>query len=122
MLLPVSDAKANESYALRLAALNGREECVRLLLPVSDPKALDSKALMWAANNGHVECVRLLLPVSGPLCEIEMVLRAVIICFDRRNHEVDPLTPGRGLWPAGAIFSDGFEFMGLPGEDHARQG
>lgn len=66
LLLPLSDARAMESDALKLAAAYGHEECVRILLPASDPKAEGSYALRWAAQNGHAECVRLLLPVSDP--------------------------------------------------------
>ena len=77
-LLPVSDAKADDSFALWSAAKYGHAECVKLLLPVSDPKAGESYALRMAASMGHEECVRLLLPVSGPLCEIEGVLGAVL--------------------------------------------
>ena len=66
LLLPLSDAKAERSQALWLAAQNGHVECVELLIPVSDPKADRSYALRAAAHYGHAECVRLLLPVSNP--------------------------------------------------------
>jgi hypothetical protein len=54
MLIPVSDPKAYNSFALRLAANNGHTEIVKLLIPVSDCKDVDSDALRWAASNGHV--------------------------------------------------------------------
>ena len=77
LLLPASDPKAAESEALRRAARNGHAECVRLLLPVSAPKAEESEALRWAVENGHEECVRLLLPASDPkAAESEALRRA----------------------------------------------
>ena len=68
--------KAQDSQAVRLAAINGRTECLRLLLPVSDPKAKDSEGLRWAAQEGHVECVRLLIPVSDAKARNSEALRA----------------------------------------------
>lgn len=65
-LIPVSDPKANDSYALRWAARNGHMEVVKLLMPVSDPGASESRALAWAAEKGHAKVVELLMPVSDP--------------------------------------------------------
>ena len=67
-----------ERLCLAAIAWGGHKECVRLLLPVSDPKAQDSYALRGSALYGHVECVKLLLPVSGALCEIDGLFEAVI--------------------------------------------
>ena len=60
------DAKADDSWALRLAASNGHTECVRLLIRVSDPKAQNSAALVLAADRGGTECVEMLIQVSDP--------------------------------------------------------
>ena len=77
-LLLVSEPAAKESEALRCAAQNGHAECVRLLLDASDPKAKGSYALRAAAQHGHAECARLLLGVPGPLCEIGGLLEEVV--------------------------------------------
>ena len=61
-----ADPKANNSYALQLAATKGHLEIVKLLIPVSDPKAGGSYALQLAATKGHLEIVKLLIPVSDP--------------------------------------------------------
>lgn len=63
-LIPLSDPKAEDSYALRAAAHNGHKDIVELLIPVSNPKAKNSYALQWAAEKGHKEIVELLIPVS----------------------------------------------------------
>ena len=52
--------------ALRRASKIGHAECVKLLIPVSDPKANESYALKIASTFGHIECVKLLIPVSDP--------------------------------------------------------
>jgi hypothetical protein len=61
-----ADPKADNSYALQLAAKYGHTEIVKLLIPVSDPKACDNYALQLAAKYGHTEIVKLLIPVSDP--------------------------------------------------------
>lgn len=66
LLIPVSDPKNGNSWALRHAAENGHAECVKLLIPVSDPKSENSGPLYLAARHGHANCVKLLLPVSDP--------------------------------------------------------
>ena len=71
LLLPVSDALATDSYALRLAAHHGQDECVAALIPASDPMAGNSHALRTAAQLGHAGCVKLLLPVSDPWAKEE---------------------------------------------------
>ena len=63
-LIPVSDPKANNSSALRLAAEHGHIDIVKLLLPVSDPKALNSEALFEAAVYQRIDIVQMLIPVS----------------------------------------------------------
>lgn len=63
-LIPFSDPKANESYALCWAARNGHIECVKLLIPFSDPKACNSEALLEAALFGYIDVVKFLIPVS----------------------------------------------------------
>lgn len=65
-LIPVSDPKAKDSAALRLAARNGHLEYVKLLIPVSEPKINSSDSLLWAAVGGHTAIVKLLIPVSDP--------------------------------------------------------
>lgn len=70
-LIPLSDPKARDSQALKLAASNGHTECVKLLIPVSgiSSEALrwaGSEALRWAAYYGHTQCVELLIPVCNP--------------------------------------------------------
>jgi len=40
LIRPVSDPLCNESEALRLAAFNNHQDCVKLLIPVSDPKVV----------------------------------------------------------------------------------
>lgn len=77
-LIPLSDPKANDSLALRMAAQNGHIECVELLIPVSDPKAKDSYALRWAAQNGHVQCVELLVPISDPKADHSFALQSAV--------------------------------------------
>jgi hypothetical protein len=63
-LLPTTNPKAADSYALTLAALAGRLASVELLLPVSVPRAAHSGALEAAAAEGHLACVNHLLPHS----------------------------------------------------------
>ena len=75
LLLPVSNATAEDCCALRIAAENGHVECLWLRLPVSDPMAADSYALRWAVRCGHAECVKLLLPVSDAKAEKSWALR-----------------------------------------------
>ena len=74
LLIPVSEPKLNDSYALYCAAAHGHTECVKLLIAVSDATANCSMALRAAAAEGHVECLKLLIPVSSPLIEIEGIL------------------------------------------------
>lgn len=66
MLLPFADPLSDNSWALYLAARNGRHDVVEFLIPHSDPLAEYSRALHKAAAQGHVECVKLLIPVSNP--------------------------------------------------------
>ena len=51
-----------------------REKCMRLILPESK----ETEALRWAALNGHEECARMLLASSRPLIQINKVLEDVI--------------------------------------------
>ncbi|WP_447896642.1 ankyrin repeat domain-containing protein [Stenotrophomonas acidaminiphila] len=74
-LIPVSDPKADDSYALSIAAMNGHLECVKALIPVSDPKADESEALKLAAERGHADCVELLIPVSDPKADESGAMR-----------------------------------------------
>jgi len=60
-----ADALWNDSNALMRAAMNGREECVKLLIRYSDPCSNAGGALAAAASSGSPECVKLLIPVSG---------------------------------------------------------
>lgn len=64
LLLPVSDPKENDSYALRCAVENGHTDIVELLIPVSNPKALESTALFFAINKNNKDLIELLIPVS----------------------------------------------------------
>jgi hypothetical protein len=75
LLIPVSDPKSRNSQALRLAAKHGHTEIVKLLIPVSDPKAYNSYALQLAAKYGHTEIVKLLIPVSDPKACDSYVIR-----------------------------------------------
>lgn len=76
ILLPLSDARDNESLALRWAATNGHLECVRLLIPASDARDCNSLALRRAAGGGHVDCVLLLLPDFDPTAALEALCEA----------------------------------------------
>ena len=78
LLIPVSDPKTDESYALRLAVEYEHIDIVKLLIPVSDPTAQESWALRWAANIGHIECVKLLVPVSDPKAHDGAALRLAV--------------------------------------------
>jgi hypothetical protein len=71
LLIPVSNPKSNQNYALQMAAQRGHLQCVELLIPVSDAKANDSAALQYAAYNGHHECVEVLYPVSNPVVALQ---------------------------------------------------
>lgn len=75
-LIPVSDPKADDSWALATAAEYGHEEIVELLIPVSDPKAQGSEALQLAAKNGHISIVAKLIPVSAPKDQDSRALRS----------------------------------------------
>ena len=65
-LIPVSDPKADNSWALELAAFKGNIECVKLLIPLCRPKANQSRALQWAMLNNNDPMIDLLYPVSSP--------------------------------------------------------
>lgn len=77
-LIPISDPKADNSYALRLAVGNGHIQCVELLIPVSDPKSNDSYALAVAAESGNIQCVALLIPVSQPKKRYSLALQRAV--------------------------------------------
>ena len=49
---------------LQQSAFHGNAEEVKRLIPVSNPKADVSWALCVAADEGHEECVEMLVPVS----------------------------------------------------------
>jgi len=72
-LIPISDPKAQDSDALRLAAKNGHTECARLLIKVSSAFGM---ALCWAAHNGHADCVELLISVPEPIDGLKALLWA----------------------------------------------
>ena len=79
LLLPVSDPRRFDSWALAWAAKENWAPGVGMLLPASDALAGHSQALRWAAQRGHGDCVDLLLPASDPLaapqgepCAIEL--------------------------------------------------
>lgn len=77
-----ADANAlwNDSNALRRAAMNGREGCVKLLIPYSDPCSNAGGALAAAATSGSLECVKLLIPVSGGMFSNNIALvRAAMV-------------------------------------------
>ncbi|TBV69747.1 ankyrin repeat domain-containing protein [Pseudoxanthomonas winnipegensis] len=67
LLIPVSEAKVNDSAPLRWAAHNNHLDCVQVLIPVSDPKADHSLALQYAAQRQHIDVVKELLPHSDPV-------------------------------------------------------
>lgn len=70
-----ADPLCGNSRAIRMAALEGHVECVKLLIPASNPKANNSYVLCWAASNGHIECLRLLAPRSGSKVDNSRALR-----------------------------------------------
>lgn len=84
-LIPLSDAKANDSQALYFAATNGHLRCVELLIPVSDPLSGDSLALRMAVCNSQVACAKLLLPVSDPQAAESTILLAAVLS---KNEEI----------------------------------
>lgn len=71
-LLPVSDPKAENSYALMASSLRDDKDMIELLLPHSDAKAGSSMALQMAAEGSNSETVELLLPHSD--------LREAMLC------------------------------------------
>jgi ankyrin repeat protein len=71
-----AEARAQDSWALSLAASNGHVECVRRLISVSDPLADGSGALRGAAQCGHADCVKVLMEASDPLAQNSYALRA----------------------------------------------
>lgn len=88
-LIPVSNPKANNSFALVAAARKGFAACVQRLIPVSNPKDRDSHALMMAAQNGNTECVELLIPVSDPKANHSIAL--FVASRNRHRHCIDLL-------------------------------
>lgn len=64
LLLPHTDARQDDSLALRSAAKNGHRRAVELLIPHSDAKARDSGAVVAAAEEGHWDIVEALAPYS----------------------------------------------------------
>lgn len=86
-----ADPLWTNSSGLRLAALGGRVECVKLLIPVSDPCANDGQALVCAAAAGNLECVKLLIPVSGGVSNNS---RALLNAINNDQMEIIDL-----LWP-----------------------
>jgi len=63
-MLQIADPTGWDSHALKVAAENGRTECVLALMGRCNPKSRRSAALVAAAKNNHHDCVRLLAPVS----------------------------------------------------------
>jgi ankyrin repeat protein len=113
LLIPASDPLAGDSYALQLAARGGHVECVKLLIPASDPLTDDSLALRWAAREGHAECVELLLPVSGSLAMNSWALRGAAL----RGHVecVALLLPVSEKWAQAASLAREQGFVGVAG-------
>lgn len=69
-VIPCVDVKID---ALWMAALNGKEECVRVLIGVLQPllqkdNDFAHQALLYAAEGGNTTCVELLLPFSSARC------------------------------------------------------
>ena len=87
LLIPISDPKALDSYALRYASMNGNVELIKLLIPVSDPKALDSQALRTAAYYGHIEVVKMLIPISDPKANDSLALRWAALYWPYRRRQ-----------------------------------
>jgi len=65
-LLPHSNARSDDSSALRAAALYGHDRCVEALLPHSDVSARKCSPLRMAFLYNHRECVQLLVEPSIP--------------------------------------------------------
>lgn len=66
-------AVCDNHIALVVAAKHGNADCVRLLLNVLDARANNSQALCMAALEEHVECVDLLYPHSCPLTALKQL-------------------------------------------------
>jgi len=63
-LIPISDLKANDSYVLKWAAVNGYFDIAKLSIDNgADPKASNNYSLKSSAMNEHLEIVKLLIPL-----------------------------------------------------------
>lgn len=81
-LIPISDPKAEDSYALYLAVRGDFEECVRLLIPVSDCTTEENWVLSVAVMNRNIDIVKLLLPHTDPAFNHKCADRAAIYGLD----------------------------------------
>ena len=64
--LLIALSNVEDSGALKMAAQNGRSECVSLLMKIKHPVYDINNALRLAAIHGHVDCVTLLIPLADP--------------------------------------------------------
>ncbi len=71
-----ADPMANGAFALRVAAMHGHTQVVKLLLPSCAPSMVAVMALNDAARYGHIEVAKLLLPVSNPKAYGSLPLRS----------------------------------------------
>lgn len=60
----LAPASIRNEYAMKLAALNGNIDIVKLLLSLNNPTKYDVQALVYVCQKGHFEIAELLLPVS----------------------------------------------------------
>jgi len=100
-LLLQNDPSIHNNFAIRVAAINGHIETVKLLLqdPRIDPTAQLNEPIRYAAENGHIEVVKILLQNKrvNPAAENNYAIRYAsqnghieIVKLLLKDHRVDP--------------------------------